>query len=237
MVENEAEFEGSCSDCTVFLTFSGSSSGVVSDPRLPLWMSLVLFSSFCVSSSPDATACRSTICSPLLGSISTPPAPLSTRASFLSFTLCVSATLTLYAFILAVPVKVLSIIALIRSRHSLLCVVVALPCDASAAQPGQPPVWPRASMSADNTYDLFGSTSGIISTAILRNGGSAPSLSDVASFVNSTQVPFATDCHTGQPSALHPMHRSAAVSSNSYLVQVHSTMPTNKDSLSHTGCT
>ena len=38
--------------------------------------------------------------------------------------------------------KVLSMILLIRSRHSSLCGFVALPCDASAAQPGQPPVCP-----------------------------------------------------------------------------------------------
>ena len=72
--------------------------------------------------------------------MSTFPAPLSSRALFLHFTRAVSATLSLRAFILALPVKVLSIISLIRSRHSLLCGFVALPCDASAAQPGQPPV-------------------------------------------------------------------------------------------------
>ena len=72
-------------------------------------------------------------------STGTSPAPLSTRALFLSFTrLCLSDSM--YAFILALPVKVLSIIGLIRSRHSLLCGLIALPCHASAGQPGQPQV-------------------------------------------------------------------------------------------------
>ena len=44
-----------------------------------------------------------------------------TFALFLSFTRSVSAILSLSAFILAFPVKILSIIVLIRSRHSLLC--------------------------------------------------------------------------------------------------------------------
>ena len=39
------------------------------------------------------------------------------------------------------PVKVLSIIALILTRHSVLCGFVALPCNASAAHPAQPRVW------------------------------------------------------------------------------------------------
>ena len=57
-----------------------------------------------------------------------------------TFPLAVSATLSLYVLTLAFPVQVLSMIVLIRSRHSLLCGLIALSCDASAAQPGQPPV-------------------------------------------------------------------------------------------------
>ena len=83
------------------------------DPLLPTWMSLILFSScwFSLMSPPDASACRNTICSSSLfsGTLSTSPAPRSTRALFLSFTRSVSAILSLYAFILAFPVKELSI--------------------------------------------------------------------------------------------------------------------------------
>ena len=50
----------------------------------------------------------------------------SLRTRFLSFTRSVSAILSLYAFILAFPVNVLSIIVLIRSRQSSLCVVLSL---------------------------------------------------------------------------------------------------------------
>ena len=62
------------------------------------------------------------------------------RALFLSFTRSVSATLSLCVFILDFPVNVLSMIGLIRSLLSTLWGLVALPCDASAAQPGQHPV-------------------------------------------------------------------------------------------------
>ena len=61
------------------------------------------------------------------------PAPLSSRALCLSLTRSVSATLSLYAFIFALPVKALSTFVKIRSRNSLLCGFVALPCDVSAA--------------------------------------------------------------------------------------------------------
>ena len=63
--------------------------------------------------------------------------PRSTRADFLSFSRSVSAILSLYAFILAFPVKVLSMFVLILSWHSSLCGFVAFPCDASAANPGR----------------------------------------------------------------------------------------------------
>ena len=97
------------------------------------------------------------------------------------------------AVILAFPVKVLSMIVQILSRHLSLCGFVAFPCDASAAQPGQPPVCPCASMSADKTQSLLGSTSGALSTTILGNGGPAPSLSAVTFFVNFNSG--ATICH------------------------------------------
>ena len=65
------------------------------------------------------------------------PAPRSNGVSS-SFDRSVSSILSLYAFTLALPVKVLSIIVLVRSRHSLLCGLIALPCGASAAQPREP---------------------------------------------------------------------------------------------------
>ena len=80
------------------------------------------------------------------------------------------------------PVKVLSMIVLIRFRHSSLCGSVAFPCDASDAHPGQPPVCP-----------FLCSTSGALSTTILSNGGPAPSLSAVTFFVNLNSG--ATICH------------------------------------------
>ena len=62
---------------------------------------------FSVTSLPGASACRTAICSSSLfpGSMGTSPAPRSTRALLLSFTRSVSAILSLYAFILAFPVK------------------------------------------------------------------------------------------------------------------------------------
>ena len=153
--EDAAALGASCSNRTVFLTLSGCSSLAASDPLLPTWMSLILSSSCWSSlmSPPDASACRTAIGSSSLfpGSLGASPALRSTRSLFLSFTRSVSAILSLYAFILAFPVKVLSMIVLIRSPHSSLCGFVVLPCDASAAQPGQPPVCPWASMSADKT--------------------------------------------------------------------------------------
>ena len=144
--EDDDALGASCSNGTVFLNLSGCSSLAASNPLLPTWMSLIPFSScwFSVVSLPDASACRTAICSSslFLGSTSTSPAPRSTRALFFSFTRSVSAILFLYVFILAFPAKVLSMIVLIRSWHSSSWGFVALPCDASAAQPGQLPVCP-----------------------------------------------------------------------------------------------
>ena len=100
---------------------------------LPMWMSLILFS-------PDATARRSDICFSFLGSTGTSPAPFSARALLLSCTRSVMATLSLCALILAIPAAVLSTIVLVCSQHSWFRGFVILPCDASAAQPGQPTV-------------------------------------------------------------------------------------------------
>ena len=106
-------------------------------------MFLILSSScwFSLKSTPDASACRTTTNSSALfpGFHRHSPAPRSTRALFLSLTCSVSAILSLYAFILAFHVKVLSMIVLILSLHSSLCGFVAFPCDASAAHPGQTP--------------------------------------------------------------------------------------------------
>ena len=138
MVEDEARRHShdaaSCSNRSVILNLSLGSSFALSDPLLPMWMSLIRFSSCCLSlsSSPGATACAPAICSSLPSSTSTPPAPLPTRALFLSFSRSLSEILC--AFILAFPVKVLSITVLVRSRHSFLCGYVAFPCDARATQ-------------------------------------------------------------------------------------------------------
>ena len=72
-VEDDAESEACCSNRTVLLNLSSCSSYAVSDPRSPMWKSLNMLSSCCLSSSPDATACRSDICSSFLGSTNTSP--------------------------------------------------------------------------------------------------------------------------------------------------------------------
>ena len=95
VVEDDDVFGASCSKRTVFLNFSGCSSFAVSGPLFPMWMSLIMFSSCCLSASPDATACRSAISSTFLGSTGTSSEPLATRALFLSFTRSVLATLSL----------------------------------------------------------------------------------------------------------------------------------------------
>ena len=109
--EDDDAFGASCSNRYVFLNLSDCSLFPVSDPLLPTWTFLIMFPS-CVSSSPPS-APRS--------QVDTFPAPRSTRARFLSFTRSVSAILSLHAFILVLFVKVLSMIVLLRSRHSLLC--------------------------------------------------------------------------------------------------------------------
>ena len=70
MDEADAEYESSCSRYTVVLNLSGCSSCAVFDPLKPKWMSLILFSSCCLSSSPDVTASRSTTCSSYSSSFS-----------------------------------------------------------------------------------------------------------------------------------------------------------------------
>ena len=97
-----------------------------------------LFSSCWLSmtSPPDASTCRTAICSSSLfpGSKSTYPAPRSTRTLLLSFTRSVSAILSLYAFILASPVKDSLNDRSDRFWCSSLCDFVALSCDATVAQ-------------------------------------------------------------------------------------------------------
>ena len=53
MVEDDDVFGASCSNRTVFLNLLDCSSFAISDPHLPMWMSLIMFSSCCLSSSPD----------------------------------------------------------------------------------------------------------------------------------------------------------------------------------------
>ena len=103
-------------------------------------MSLILPSScwFSVMYPPDASACRTAICSSSLFPVpKAPPLRLSQFELFsLSFTQSVSAILSLYVSILACPVKVLSIIVPARFRDVSYVVFVAFPCDASNAYPG-----------------------------------------------------------------------------------------------------
>ena len=104
--------------------------------------SLIRFSSswFSVMSLPNASVCRTAICSsPLFPGFHwhIPCTSLNSSSFPLFHSLCLSGSV-----FVCFPVKVLSIIVLTRSRHSSLCGFVALPCDASAAQPGQPPVCP-----------------------------------------------------------------------------------------------
>ena len=93
----------------LIVVFSSTCQGVlhVLSPILlhHIWMFLILFSSCCLSSSPDVTACRSAICSPLQGSIGTSPAPLLELLFFPSLALSQRLSVSLCAFILALPVK------------------------------------------------------------------------------------------------------------------------------------
>ena len=145
---------------------------------------------------------------------------LHTRALFLSFTRSVLAILSLYVFILDLPVKILSIIVLIRSRHSLLCGVVAHSCNVSAAQPGLDV--------CRQHVEFFSSTSGIISTTILGNGGPAPSLSDAAFCVNFNSR--ATICHAmpHKPSQFVAFHASPTVCLVQMLPRTNSVLVTHK---------
>ena len=88
-------------------------------------LSPILFSfwSCSLSSSPNATACRPASSSLFPGCIGTSPAPLSTRLFSFFHSLCLSDSLSLYASILALPVKVLD-------THC--CVVSSLFCATSA---------------------------------------------------------------------------------------------------------
>ena len=109
MIEDDDELKASYSNRTIFLNVSHESSYSVPDPFLPMWMSLIL------------VRCDRMSISSFLGSTDAFPTSLSTGALFLSFTRSVSATLSLCAFILALHVKVLSIIVVIRSRYPIFC--------------------------------------------------------------------------------------------------------------------
>ena len=124
--EDDDALGTSCSNHTVFLNLSASSSLAASDPLLPTWMSLILFSScrvFC-----DVTARCVRMSNRHLLIISVPvfpyarPLHLAQLELFASLSLDLSQRFCLCMhFILAFPVKVLSMIVLIRSPHSSLC--------------------------------------------------------------------------------------------------------------------
>ena len=89
-------------------------------------------------------------------------------------------------------------------------------------------------MSADNTKNLLGSASGILSTTILGNGGPAPSLSAVTFLTTPIQEPPSATASHASLSVCHfqPLPRTTA-----FLVMhkncSRSIMMTDKDSLSH----
>ena len=106
-------------------------------------------------------------------------------------------------------------------------------------------------MSADNTWNLLDSTSGIISIAILGDGGPAPLLSDVTVFVNYNSR--GTICHRmthkndtqavpvrSIPCIDQWLSRPGFASHNSLLGNTQncscSIMMTNKDAMSKTAC-
>ena len=125
-------------------------------------------------------------------SIGTSPAPRSTRAPFLSFTRAVSAILSLYVFILGFTVNVLSMVFLIRSRHSSFCGFVAFPCDASAAEPGQLPVFREFQCPKTRRRTFWVQHLALFQAQSLALGV-APSLSAVTFFVNFIS---GAECHT-----------------------------------------
>ena len=158
----------------------------------------------------------------------------------------VSAILSLYAFILALPVKVLSMIVLILSRHSSLCGFVAFPCDASAAHP-----WAASTLSVCFNIRRQHVKSSEFSFWCSFNhnpwqwDGPAPSVSAVTFFANFNSG--ATICH-GVPlkpsqfvdSSVTVCLRPTFASRNSILGHAQksacSIMITNEDSLSHAAC-
>ena len=125
----------------------------------------------------------------------TSPAPHSTRV--LSFTRSVSAIISFLAFILAFPVKVLSMMVLIRFRHSrrTSCVTVSLDVIRQHVKSS----W----LSLENSSHV---------PLLLRQLRLSPSIS-------TQEPPLATACHTvcGVPCTA-----SVSVSSNFCLAQLHS---------------
>ena len=145
MLEDDDEFGATCSNRTVFL----HSVKLFFLCRLRHFFTIedVPHSVLVVLSSILARCDRMSICHLLFTSGFHRYIPCTSFCSrsfsfFHSLFLNDPLSVCIHSFILALPVEVLSSIALIRSRHSLVCGCVALPYDASAVQPGQPPVWP-----------------------------------------------------------------------------------------------
>ena len=188
--EDAAALGASCSNRTVFLNLSGWSSPVASDPLLPTWMSLILPSSCWFPLDVTARCVRLSnrhllIISVFTGTIRTSPAPRSTRALFFSLTRSVSVILSLYALILAFPVKVLSMIVLIRSRQSSLCGFVAFPSAMQALRILGSLQCVRELQCPQTRRRIFWvQPLALFQPQSLCNGGPAPSLSAVTFFVN-----------------------------------------------------
>ena len=145
--------------------------------------SLIMFSSCCHSSSPDRHLLsapgfhRQITCATLLST----PFPL-LHSLCLRDSLCESIH---SRFARQRPLN--------NCSYSLSTHIVVWFCRSSIAMPalhtrGQPPTWPRASMSADNTQNLLGSTSGILSTAIIGIWGPALSLPGATFFVEQVHL-------------------------------------------------
>ena len=141
MVEDDDVIGASCSNRTVFLTLSGCSSWAVSDPLLSMWIALLMFS-------PSFSLSRR------MRSHVDPPSALVpgfhkhipyTSLNSTSFPLIHSLCLGDSVFVCIHPCFSRQGSLKNRfdsSRHSLLCGLTVLLCDASAALTGQHPVLP-----------------------------------------------------------------------------------------------
>ena len=163
---------------------------------------LILFSSCCFSSSPDATL-RSAICTSFVGFTGTSPAPLSNLALFLSFTHSVSTTLSLYACILTFPsrfsLKNRSVSFSTFTAVWFLSLFHAVPRTTSSV---------TVSLSASRQHvesSWLGFWNSFHHNPWQWRSSSVSVSCDFLSLSTSIQEPpLATACHTSRPSSSHP---------------------------------